>query len=241
MKKIYKYLIAFMIITIILVSIPTSKVLIDGYRRYKEVINEVSLQDKVDQIQKNDNYVSIENIDEDFLTGIVSVEDHRFYNHKGLDFIGIVRATINNIKEGKIVQGGSTITQQLAKNIYLNGNKNFSRKVTELFLAKDIERLFSKDEILEIYVNIINYGNGYMGIKEASKGYFDVNTNNLSFEEASMLAGLPQCPEGYNPKKHYERSIKRQQQVIAAIDKYGERNLLNQDYLLAVGYDLHAA
>lgn len=241
MKKIYKYLIAFMIITIILVSIPTSKVLIDGYRRYKEVINEVSLQDKVDQIQKNDNYVSIENIDEDFLTGIVSVEDHRFYNHKGLDFIGIVRATINNIKEGKIVQGGSTITQQLSKNIYLNGNKNFSRKVTELFLAKDIERLFSKDEILEIYVNIINYGNGYMGIKEASKGYFDVNTNNLSFEEASMLAGLPQCPEGYNPKKNYERSRKRQQQVIAAIDKYGERNLLNQDYLLAVGYDLHAA
>lgn len=241
MKKIYKYLIAFMIITIILVSIPTSKVLIDGYRRYKEVINEVSLQDKVDQIQKNNNYVSIENIDEDFLTGIVSVEDHRFYNHKGLDFIGIVRATINNIKEGKIVQGGSTITQQLAKNIYLNGNKNFSRKVTELFLAKDIERLFSKDEILEIYVNIINYGNGYMGIKEASKGYFDVNTNNLSFEEASMLAGLPQCPEGYNPKKNYERSIKRQQQVIAAIDKYGERNLLNQDYILAVGYDLHAA
>ena len=154
MKNKYKYLIISIAI-VMMISIPVSKVVLDGYFEYKQAINNMSIDEKIEEIRHNENYVRFENIDKDFVNAIISVEDHRFYEHNGLDFISIARATIKNIQAGKIVQGGSTITQQLAKNLYLNGDREFSRKVSEVFLVNDLEKKYSKNEIFEIYVNII--------------------------------------------------------------------------------------
>lgn len=233
MKKSYKYFITCIIVLIVITTIPLAKIIIDGYSRYREVTNDTDIEEKIEMIKDDKDYTELDCIDKDFLNAIISIEDHRFFKHNGLDYIGIARATINNIKAGRIVQGGSTITQQLAKNLYLDTDKNFSRKVAEVFLVKDIEKYYSKEEILEVYVNIINYGNGYIGIKEASEGYFNEEADDLNFEEASMLAGLPQCPEGYNLKKHYDKALSRKEQVLAAINRYGYIDYSNEYYLLS--------
>ncbi len=217
MKKGLKVLIAF---TITLIFISIGNIGITGYLKYKDVVYNVGIEDKILQIKSSKDYIKISDISSDFLNAIVSIEDHRFYEHNGLDFVGIIRATVKNIKEAKIVQGGSTITQQLVKNIYLDEDKNYSRKVAEVFLVNKIEKNYSKEDILEIYVNIIDYGNGYTGIKDASEGYFNTNPSDLNYEEATILAGIPQYPDGYNLTKYYERALARQQLVIEAINKY---------------------
>lgn len=236
MKKINKAILGCILSVVIFISIPVGKIIFEGYSNYKEELNYISIDNKINQIKKDKDYTKLEDIDQDFLDAIVSVEDHRFYDHKAVDFIALTRATLNNIKTGKIVQGGSTITQQLAKNLYLNGDRNFTRKISELFIANDLEKKYSKDEILELYVNVINYGNGYTGIKEASEGYYKESPDNLDLQEASMLAGLPQCPNGYNPNKYLDKAIARQQQVLAAIDKYSGGYEITQDYILALGH-----
>lgn len=215
MKKFIKILSSSIAIVLV---ICVGFIFIDGYNKYKEAINIISLESKINEIKTDINYTNIKDIDKDFLDGIVSVEDHRFYNHNGLDFISIVRATVNNITEGKIVQGGSTITQQLAKNLYFDSDKNFSRKVAEVFLAHDLEKNYTKNQILEIYVNIINYGDNYIGIKEASEGYFGTDPSNLNLNEASILAGIPQSPNRYALSKHYDKALKRQKQVLEAMN-----------------------
>lgn len=220
MEKLMNRLKHILLIIAILIIYTCSNVIIDGYKIYEKNVSGVSLKETVENIKNNKDYVTIDKIDEDFLQAIVSIEDHRFYEHGAIDVKSIIRASIANIKEGKIVQGGSTITQQLAKNIYFDGERKFSRKVAELIVANKLENNYSKDEILELYVNIINYGNGYIGIKEASEGYFNEDVDNLDLNEAAMLAGLPQCPNGYNPNNHYEKAIKRQKQVLAAVEKY---------------------
>lgn len=220
MKKGIKTLIFFMItlIFILTLNIGTS-----GYLKYKDVVHNIGIEEKILEIRNSDNYIKINHIDTDFLKAIVAIEDHRFYEHNGLDFVGITRAIVSNIREGKIVQGGSTITQQLVKNIYLDEAKNYSRKVAEVFLVNKIEKTYSKDEILEVYVNAIDYGNGYIGIKDASNGYFDVLPENLNYEQATILAGIPQYPEGYNLTKYYDRALNRQELVIEAINKYNKK------------------
>lgn len=233
MKNKYKYLIISIATIIMLISIPVGKVVLDGYFEYKQAINNINIDEKIEEIRNNENYVKFENIDKDFVNAIISVEDHRFYEHNGLDFISIVRATVKNIQAGKIVQGGSTITQQLAKNLYLEGDKNFSRKVSEVFLVNDLEKKYSKNEIFEIYANIINYGNGYTGIKEASEGYFGEESDDLNLQQATMLAGLPQYPDGYNPKKYFSKAVARQKDVIAAVLRYGDIDYKEDYYILA--------
>ncbi len=233
MKNKYKYLIISIATIIMLVSIPVGKVVLDGYFGYKQAINNISIDEKIEEIRNSENYVKFENIDKDFVDAIISVEDHRFYEHNGLDFISILRAAVKNIQAGKIVQGGSTITQQLAKNLYLNGDREFSRKVSEAFLVNDLEKKYSKNEIFEIYANIINYGNGYIGIKEASEGYFGEESDDLNLQQATMLAGLPQSPKRYNPTKYYDKALARQKDVIAAMQKYGDIDYKEDYYILA--------
>ena len=231
MKSKYKYLTVSITTIIMFISISIGKIVQDGYFEYKKVINNTSIEEKIEEIKNSKDYVKFENIDRDFINAIISVEDHRFYEHNGLDFVSIIRATIKNIESGKIVQGGSTITQQLAKNLYLDEDWKFSRKVSEVFLVNDIEEKYSKNEIFEIYANIINYGNGYIGIKEASKGYFGVDTNDLNLQQATMLAGLPQSPDRYNLIKYYDKALARQKEVISAMQKYLKTEY-NNDYIL---------
>lgn len=193
----------------------------NGYDMYKEALENKPLLQKIEEIKSNDNYTTIDKLPKIYLNAVVAVEDHRFYNHPGIDVIAIGRAFINDIKQMKLVEGGSTITQQLAKNIYFTQEKSFIRKIAEVFMAFDIEKVYTKDEILELYVNTSYFGNGYENIKEASMGYFGKEPKNLNDGEAIMLAGIPNAPSNYNPRANKELAKRRQEQVIESMIKYG--------------------
>ena len=193
-----------------------------GYNKYKSAINEINLTDKVDSIRDSTHYKSLDEINPVFLEAIVAIEDHRFYEHGPIDFISLVRATIVNTLQKDIVQGGSTLTQQVAKNLYFSNDQSYIRKVAEMFVARDLEKHYSKDEVLELYVNIIYYGDGNYGIKEASQNYFNKQPIDLSYDEATLLAGLPQSPSSYALSKHYDRAKERQQEVINALNNYSK-------------------
>lgn len=188
-----------------------------GYTGFKEKLEVVPLEEKVAYLQADEDYVPLKQIDEDFLKAIVAVEDRRFFEHGALDLISLVRAVVTNLESGQIVEGGSTITQQLAKNMYFSGEKKIMRKVEEMFMAYHIEQNYVKQDILELYVNMIYFGDGYYGIKEASEGYFNKAPGDLDFNEATLLAGLPQSPNRYALSTNYELAKKRQTQVIASL------------------------
>lgn len=192
-----------------------------GYIMYLNAINEISIDEKIKTIQDNKNYVALSEVSNYYKDAVIAVEDHRFYKHKGIDLISTVSAIFSNIKTKSLGMGGSTITQQLAKNMYFSQKKEFTRKVAELFVAFDLEKKLTKDEILELYVNIIYFGDGYYGIKDASNGYYDKDANNLSLEEAIMLAGLPAAPSVYSPNVNKDLANQRYKQVESAMFKYG--------------------
>lgn len=204
-----------------------------NYYVYEKINESYSTeQDLMKKISSNiPDYIKIDNMPQDLLDAVVAVEDKRFYMHFGFDIIGIGRAFISNLKEGEIIQGGSTITQQLAKNLFLSNEKTYKRKLKELFIAVKIENLYTKEEILEMYLNEIYYGAGANGIQEASQTYFNKNVEELTSAQCTMLAGIIQAPSFYNPKKHPERAKKRQELVInlmaknGYINKEAERNI----------------
>ena len=192
-----------------------------GYTMYSDAVNKTSISDKVSQIKSAENYVAINQISDDFKNAIIAIEDHRFKDHNGIDLITTARSMLENLKEKDIVAGGSTITQQTGRLLYFTQEQRFTRKVAELFVAFDLEKLYSKDEILEIYVNIIYYGNGYYGIRDASLGYFGKEPKDLTLNEASLLAGIPNAPSVYAPNKNLNLAQKRQSAVLNAMLKYG--------------------
>ena len=191
-----------------------------GYDMYKEALDNMPLSQKIEEIRSSENYITTDKLPKIYLDAVVAVEDHRFYNHPGIDIIAIGRAAINDIKAMKLVEGGSTITQQLSKNIYFTQEKSFIRKIAEIFMAFNIEKNYSKDEILELYVNTSYFGDGYTVIREASLGYFGKEPQNLSDGEAVMLAGIPNSPSNYSPTKNPELAKKRQKQVLDRMVKY---------------------
>ena len=140
------------------------------------------------------DYVPIERISPELKNAVVAVEDRRFYSHMGFDMTGIARATLVNIQHGRVEEGASTITQQLVKNLFLDNERTFTRKAQEFLLALDIEIAYSKEEILEMYLNVVYYGAGFYGINAASEGYYDKSPAALDLPEASMLAGVLNAP-----------------------------------------------
>ena len=151
-------------IILIIILIVTSVVLLlvgNGYNMYKEALEENSLSEKISKIKSKENYTKIEEVPEIYKNAVISVEDHRFYKHNGIDIIAISRAAINDIKAMKFIEGGSTITQQLSKNIYFTQEKKITRKIAEVFMSFEIERNYEKDEILELYLNTSYFGDGY--------------------------------------------------------------------------------
>ena len=187
---------------------------------YKEATEKIPIEEKIKEIKNIDNYTKLNEIPEDLITAVIAVEDHRFYVHKGIDLISTTKAIFTNIRQKDIVTGGSSITQQLAKNMYFSQEKTFSRKFAEIFIVSFLEENLTKDEILELYLNTIYYGNGYYGIGEASLGYFDKLPINLTFNEATILAGLPNAPSAYSLTEHEDLALKRQKQVLDSIKKY---------------------
>lgn len=217
MKYIKRIFIFVLIIGILLVSFITYK----GYKLYQEAISKVSIENKVDEIQNNENYITLNNVSEDFKNAIVSIEDHRFYKHSGFDFISFCRAMLSNLKEGEVGQGGSTISQQLARNMYFTQEKNYSRKIAELFVVYNLEKKYSKDDILELYINTIYFGDGYYGIKEACNGYFNKEPDELDLYESTLLAGIPNAPSVYALSNHPDLAEQRRQHVLDAMVRTG--------------------
>lgn len=216
MKKIVK-----LIVVILAIFLSIALLFIgNGYNMYKEAIEKTSLEDKVEEIKEKKNYTKISELPQIYIDAVISVEDHRFYTHKGIDIIAIGRAAWNDIKAMSFVEGGSTITQQLAKNIYFTQEKKIDRKIAEVFMATKIEEKYSKKEILELYLNTSYFGDGYYTVKEASRGYFNKEPYQLSKYEAIMLAGIPNAPSEYAPTKNMDLAQKRQKQVIDKMIKY---------------------
>lgn len=191
-----------------------------GYNMYKEAIEKVPLEQKVEEIKEKDNYTTLEEMPDLYKMAVIAVEDHRFYEHGGIDIIAIGRALWNDIKALSFVEGGSTITQQLAKNTYFTQEKELTRKVAEVFMAFEIEQNYDKDEILELYLNTSYFGDGYDTVKEASRGYFEKEPMELTDYEAVMLAGIPNAPSVYAPTKNLELAKQRQKQVLDKLVKY---------------------
>lgn len=200
---------------------------------YKVAIENVPLEEKIEEIKEKEGYTKISELPQIYREAIISVEDHRFYKHSGIDLIAIGRAIINDIKAMEFVEGGSTITQQIAKNEYFTQEKKLTRKVAEVFMAFELEKKYSKDEILEIYINTIYFGNGYYNVKDACKGYFGKTIDKMTKGECIMLAGIPNAPSVYNPKENLELAKQRQKQVADKMVEYGyltekeEKEILN--------------
>ena len=165
--------------------------------------------------------VKSEEIPENLKKAFLATEDVRFYQHIGIDYRGVMRAMWENITHRAVAEGGSTITQQLARNAYLNQERTFSRKIQEMFLALKIEHRHTKEEILEMYLNQIYFGRGVYGIQAASKYYFNKNVKDLDLNECAMLAGIPKSPNHYSPLNNLEEAQKRKAVVLQQMAKYG--------------------
>lgn len=165
--------------------------------------------------------VPINQVPDSMKNAVIAIEDRRFYEHHGVDYIGISRALIRDIKAGGMVEGGSTITQQLTKNTLLTTQKTLKRKVDEVFLAMQIERQYSKQEILQMYLNQIYFGDGAWGIKHAAHNYFGKDVKDLSISESALLAGLIKAPSALNPYHHLEKATQRRNLVLAQMKKQG--------------------
>lgn len=177
----------------------------------------------------NNEWISLDEVSPYFIDAIISTEDKNFYKHFGFDFMRIGKAMLVNIQNGKIVQGASTISQQYVKNMYLDFDKTWKRKYEEALLTLRLEVHYSKDEILEGYINTINFGQGNYGIENASQYYFNKHAKDLSMEEAIMLAGIPKAPSNYNPVSNYKSSIKRAKLISNLMyeNKYINEDVLN--------------
>ncbi|GAA5344293.1 transglycosylase domain-containing protein [Planifilum fimeticola] len=183
------------------------------YDREGRVASEISTSKK--------EAVGIKRVPTHLVQAVVAMEDQRFYHHSGIDYVGTLRALIHNLSAGKTVQGGSTITQQLAKNVFLTHDRTYKRKIKEMLLAKKIEREYSKNEIMEMYLNNIYFGEGAWGIKRAAEIYFGKEVDRLTLGESALLAGMIKAPSVLNPFKDFQKTMKRRDLVLDRMVELG--------------------
>lgn len=172
-----------------------------GYQIYQDKIQEQSLSERVNQLKSKEDYVTLDQISQIYKEAVLESEDRRFYKHGPVDYYGLARAMFINITTFSFKEGGSTITQQLAKNLCLSFKKNLSRKFAEVFIAKDLEDHYSKDEILEMYLNITYLGEGNYGIQAASQYYYHIDAIDLNKQQCDILVKTLKRPSVYNPSK----------------------------------------
>lgn len=193
---------------------------VKGYHLYRQTVSEKSLEARVDEVRNKESFTPYSELPEFYVNATLAVEDHRFRKHEGIDFISIARAAWTDIKAGAYEEGGSTITQQLVKNLMFTREKKMERKVAEAFAALEMESKYTKDEIFEVYANIIDFGGGYDGIKQASRGYFGKDLADLTDYECAMLAGIPNYPSAYSPAANKELAEKRVVLVLDCMRQY---------------------
>ncbi len=159
-------------------------------------------------------YVPLNKMPDNLANAFIAIEDSRFYQHRGVDLIGIFRAMFANIQSGEVVQGGSTITQQLARNLFLDHRRTMERKMAEISIALQLERRYTKDQIMEMYLNQIYFGDGNWGVSQAAQAYFNKDAASLTLAEAAVLAGLVQSPSTYTPIRGWTLAMARQKVVL---------------------------
>lgn len=187
---------------------------------YKDSMSQTSLEDRVSSVQGADYFTPLSELPDYYINAVIAIEDHRFYTHHGVDLIATSRAFVDNILSFKIKGGGSSITQQVAKNLCFTQEKTITRKVAELFAVWQLEKNYEKDQILELYINNMYFGNGYYNIHDAASGYYDKLPKDLSIYEATLLAGVPNAPSVYAPTVSLKLAEERQSQVLDAMVKY---------------------
>ena len=217
MKTIKRILSLILIVAIGAVSL----VIWQGYEMYSEALAKVSVEDKVAEIMKQDHYTTYEELPETYVKAVIAAEDRRFQYHKGFDIISTARAAWRNLRSKEIVEGGSTITQQLGRIMYFSQEKKYSRKVAEVLVAGRIEDIYDKDEIFELYVNTIYFGSGYYNVYDASMGYFGKRPDDMDDYECTMLAGIPNAPSVYSPDVNPALAEQRRQQVLTCMAEAG--------------------
>ena len=182
--------------------------------------------------EKDSYYVSIEEMPVDAVTAIVSIEDKKFFRHHGIDYRALLRAVKAMVQNGEVKQGGSTITMQLARNIFLSQEKTWQRKVEEMYIATELENKYSKDQILEFYLNNIYFGNGYYGIQSAARGYFDRDVESLSLSQIAFLCAIPNNPTLYDPVTNKDNAVSRRDRILKNMLDDGK--ISQMDYAQAV-------
>src|SRR5881296_847063 len=207
--------------TILPRSLPSVKTLetfqpIQGTKVYDdndELLTELHVERRI--------FVPLAHIPQTLRDAVIATEDKRFYYHWGIDPIGIARATVQNYRRGRVVEGGSTITQQLTKVLFLTPDKSLERKLREAVLAMELERRYSKDRILEMYLNQVYFGHGAYGVEAAARTYFGKSVSELTVREAALLAGLPRAPSSYSPFDHANAAKRRRELVLRRMVEYG--------------------
>ena len=173
-------------------------------------------------------YIEYKDVSAVILNSVIVTEDKKFFSHEGVDYLANIRAAIALIEnKGKITQGASTITQQLARNVFLTNDVTYERKIKEIFIASELEKIYNKDKIMEFYINNIYYANGYYGILAAANGYFGKGINQLSLSQAVFLCAIPNNPNMYDPVKHMDQTIKRRDRILKQMYENGKINLID--------------
>lgn len=223
-KKFSKFIL-FCILGVILVNIALYVIAYFKPKLEIQMANNFSFYDSSDNLfftgNNNKQWIKYDEISPNLINATVSIEDKNFYKHVGFDYLRMVKAMYLNIKNNDILQGASTITQQYARNLYLTMDKTWKRKIDEAWITIKLETHYSKEEILEGYLNTINYGHGVYGIENAALYYFDKSANDLTLAEASMLAGIPNSPSNYSPLIDEYSAKKRQKVVLESMVKNG--------------------
>lgn len=190
---------------------------IRGYVMYRDAVSQISLKDRIETVRSGDNFVQFSELSDFYINAVISVEDRRFDKHCGVDLIAVCRAAWTDIETMSFTEGGSTITQQVAKNLIFNHDKKIERKVAECFAAFALESEYSKKEIFELYVNTAYFGSNYYGIHDAAIGYFNKLPSELTDYEAAILAGLPNAPSSYSPDVNMELAKQRASKVLRSM------------------------
>ncbi len=208
---------------------------VSGYKEYKKAIEETPIQVKIESIIQRENFIPKSELPPIYVNAVIAVEDHNYYNHGAISFLSTARAIFTNLSKQELTMGGSTITQQVAKNLYFSQEKTLTRKIAELFMAIELEKHYSKDEIFEFYVNNIYFGSGYYNIYDASMGYYGVEPKDLTDYQATLLAGVPNAPSVYSPDNNTELTAQRQRQVLDSMVKYGYLDKEKADEIFSKG------
>lgn len=221
-KGILRKIIARLLLLVFLIGgAAVAAVTLSGYELYREAVEAAPVSEKLEEIQGKENFTSYEELPQRYIDAVIAAEDRRFFRHHGFDIFATSRAAWHNIEAMSLIEGGSTITQQLAKNMYFTQEKEFSRKVAEIFVSKELEELCDKETLFELYVNSIYFGSGYYSVYDAAQGYYSKMPCELNDYECTMLAGVPNAPSVYSPDVNPTLAEERRQQVLECMAENG--------------------